>query len=231
MPDYKSDLTVATKQLYLAFMPYQSHTPAETWQTLSTYDALIEKPLTELTVADLTPLVCQLSKHDDKSAMVRRYLPRMMELSIDQYHRWAMGLERVFQTFKIADWHLWSETEKDAVIAFFDALWVYHLSDVMPVGTLSSADTILESIGRVVPVDTYLHSWSQMNNKSATIHIASLIVYGKKHLEDVRRWLMQPRILNRIEAAFWDCQTDTHAAMFAKAAEYLRLEVIEPKTA
>jgi len=231
MPDYKSDLNTAIKQLYIVFLPYQSHVPADSWHSLSSYDALTQKPLTELTVADLTPLVCQLSKHADKSAMIRRYLPRMMELSIAQYHRWATGLERVFQAFKTADWHLWSETERDAVIVFFDALWAYHLTDVMPVGTLSSADTILESIGRVVPVDTYLNSWSQMTTKSATVHIASLIVYGKKQLEDVRHWLLHPHILNRIEAAFWDCQTDTHAAMFAKAAEYLRLEIIEPKTA
>lgn len=227
MPDYKTQLASTVDNLYAVFAPYQAHTPAVSWHTLSTYATLTEKPVSALTVADLTPLVCQLERHADSAAMLRRFLPRILELSIEQHHRWAMGLERVFGCFKIADWHQWSETEQTAVLTFFEAFWRHHLYDVMPVGTLSSADTILEAFGKVVAVEPYLNVWQEMTSVNATVHMASLTVYGKKQHEDVRRWLLQPIILHRIEAAFWDCHTATHAALFAKAAEYLRLDELD----
>lgn len=224
MSDYSQALWDATSQLYDVFSAYRDSELEVDWQAnLPNYDILTTKALSDLSVSDFTPLLQQIPALDNADQILRRFLPRILELSIDGYHRWSIGLESVFATLQGCDWRTWSETEQVSIETFMRAFWLHHLHDVSPTGTRSSADTILEAIAQVMNVQAFLDLWSDMSNTSATAHLASLIVYGKKHLIDVRHWLSQPNILQRIEAAFWDCASSDHAAMFAKAAEYLRL--------
>lgn len=225
MSEHSEALQDATAQLYLAFAGYEEETLSPTWEThLPDFDVLTTTALKQLRESDLTPFIEQFSKFDNQGQILRRFLPRILELCIDGYHRWSMSLDHIFETLNIADWQSWSEFEKRSIESFLRALWLHHLNHVSPTGTTSSADTILDAISRVMDVQPFLDVWLDVPEKSATAHIASLTVYGKKHLTDVRRWLAQPDILQRIEAAFWDCGDSDRAAMFAKAAEYLRLD-------
>ena len=76
----------------------------------------------------------------------------------------------------------------------------------------------------MMDIQPFLDVWLDIPEKNATAHIASLTVYGNKNTYAIRHWLSQSEILHRIEAAFWDCGDSDRAAMFAKAAEYLRLD-------
>ncbi len=219
MSTHSEALQDATAQLYAVFTPYREQAMS------NTLDAhLLTKDLEQLSVADLDSLILQIGEGDESAQLLRRLLPRILELSIDGYHRWSMSLDGVFETLNVAGWRTWSELEQRSIENFLRALWLYHLYDVSPTGTISSADTILEAISRVTDIQPYLDVWLDVPEKSATAHIASLTVYGKKRLKDVRHWLAQPDILQRIEAAFWDCGDSNHAAMFARAVEYLRLD-------
>jgi len=219
MSKHSEALEDATTQLYAVFTPYREQVLSNILEA-----NLITTDLEQLTVSDLDSFILHLENDDNSAQQLRRFLPRILELSIEGYHRWSMSLDTVFETLNIAGWQFWSELEQRSIENFLRALWLYHLHDVSPTGTRSSADTILDAISRVTDIQPFLDVWLDVPEKSATAHIASLTVYGKKRLKDVHYWLAQPDILQRIEAAFWDCGDSNHAAMFAKAAEYLRLD-------
>jgi|GEM_PF-6938540 len=215
MSEHLQALQEATGRLYDVFDVYQE-------QELDTeFEHLTTDNLNTLSVSDLTPVIQHLTAQD--GSILLRFLPRILELCIDGYYRWSISLDAVFSTLNTCNWREWSEIEQRSIENFMRSLWLYHLSNVSPTGTHSSADTLLEAISQVMDVQPFLDVWMDISGASATAHIASLTVYGKKRLRDVRHWLSQPNILQRIEAAFWDSDNIYHAAMFAKAVDYLRL--------
>lgn len=225
MSEHSESLQDATAQLYLAFAGYGEETLSTAWEKqLAGFDILATTPLSQLSVTDLSPFIQNFAIYDDSGQILRRFLPRILELCIDGYHRWAMPLKSIFEALNFADWQFWSVLERRSIENFLRALWLHHLHDVSPAGTISSINTLLEAIASVMDIQPFLDVWLDIPERNATAHIASLTVYGNKNAYDMRHWLSQAETLQRIEAAFWDCGDTERAAMFAKAAEYLRLD-------
>lgn len=167
----------------------------------------------------LEALIRQMDEAAD-AGILRQILPHALEKFAENAHRACF--DKLSICLQKAEWRAWAREEQIALETFFRAQWQAILHENAPTGTESLAYSFLSALNNIMDIQPLLDIW--LNNRAAhtVAHMASVAVYGKHELSKLELWLAQGRVLQRVEAAFWDCHSDEQAALFSKAAEYLR---------
>ncbi len=146
-------------------------------------------------------------------------LPRLLQGIAAEEYRY--NTEILFGKLKYAKFLSWPSVEIDAVSGFMEQIWKlaiqsYPVNPVLP--AFFEIETLLSSIAQTgVAISPYLQIWSETNTVAATKHLLHFItVHGEEFANgrtltaafwasapdqalELRRWLLQPQVWNRIQ--------------------------------
>jgi hypothetical protein len=191
------EMQAAIDNLYNVFAPYLS-SPLDEGSPLTVTEAmrkpLRDKSLRQLTRQDLDIFVFKLFTTWGWEDNMRRFLPRILELTAgDAFDGWMLTFEDFFNTFNQAKWREWDTTEQRAIERYCETLFRYILVDV-PLGSVEFNKLVcyLRAVSRIVDINTYLAIWEQMQVQHATLQIAHIVVSNSKiHWEKGVIWFVE----------------------------------------
>ena len=155
------------------------------------------RPLRELGADELSAIAFEVPLTAGTLDVQKHYLPRILEIAVTQGFDWP-DLEVVFYRLNEgADlgsepWIRWPDGERDALQAFFRALWADRLATVHD--DRYAVDSALCAIGVVEPdLDWYLAEWLRFEHPRAA---ENLLQFLQLNANDMTR--------GRLRNAFWD---------------------------
>jgi hypothetical protein len=172
------------------------------------------------------------------------FLPRLFEGVAKQPYDY--NPEILFGKLRYAHWLTWKDDEIAAVRRYLDALWRLGLNNSpieerMP--AFPEIETLLASIANAEEdLGPYLEIWSEDMSEPANTHLVQFVtLYGasfsegrtlsdafwkglKPQAAELRRWLLRPATIARIEGSRQLLAQDGYEHLFEPAFEILRAE-------
>jgi hypothetical protein len=159
---------------------------------------------------------------------VKRLLPRMLELSVGE--PFALDVETIARTLRLAGWQDWPAHEREAVLRFFAEYWCVALAGEADVPSILCAVANLEC-----ELAAYLSIWRNERRPTAYVALARLIIDCGGMLEPPRipsqmwegraeqwrqvvTWLAEAATLAYFEAGYFA----TESPVVSDACEVLR---------
>lgn len=146
LPPVSTGLSASVEQLYDVFSKYRrparSHGSPFSGITEQDMARLYSKPLRDLAAENLSMYARHAMTTWGDVAEYKHYLPRLYELLVVRPGWTDTGL--LVGQLATAEWSRWSDTERDAVIAFLHELWAWSLT-IDP--DIASCSAILRGFG------------------------------------------------------------------------------------
>jgi hypothetical protein len=144
-----------------------------------------DRPLRELTAEELADVAGSAPPPTDALAVVRHYLPRVLEVAVGDGFGWP-DIEVVFGRLAHPPaldgqvWTEWPAPEQDAIRRFLHAFWVHRLAtpDDDDAGEVTHpVDDALCAIGRIDPdIAWYLQRWLRFDTPAAALHFHRFVI-------------------------------------------------------
>lgn len=144
------------------------------------------KPLNELSAADLSKYAHKALTTWGSSNDFRHFLPRLFEIIIHE----PVALtdpEILFGKLSYANWGDWPVREKEAIKAYFLALWKYQLGEVEPEDYTNIGSFLCGIALAVENIQPYLSVWeSSLREQTSRNHLEMFIAQHEKELSKGR---------------------------------------------
>ncbi|HUY92800.1 MAG TPA: hypothetical protein VMV10_28930 [Pirellulales bacterium] len=232
----------AIRGAYSVFRPYKLHDRIEGCPCCVADSAereLHERPLSELEGETFGSYVWKAMTTWGDVKDFKHFLPRILELLA--FEPDALGLaapEIAVGKLAYAKWSNWPDDEQTAVLRFLNAWWRNELHEISEHAYESRVDSCLCAIGQAVDdLSPFLDAWRGDDDPSACQNLARFIVHNVEGLLKKRRltnafwkerplqmqsivdWLLDPRIKESLEAAFFQTATASSAEELSSAVQ------------
>jgi hypothetical protein len=191
-----SNLGAAIEELYRAFARYPLRERVEGCPHCvsdADNDVIHSARLRDLTDAQLERFAFKAMTTWGTADDFRHFLPRIFELIALQGEASAIGPETAFGKLSYGNWSSWPMPEREAIRAFFQALWRDVLSRFPHSFRIESC---LCAIGQAEEdLSGYLYAWSITGSLPAAMHFADYVDANASNIHRKRAW--------RLANAFW----------------------------
>jgi hypothetical protein len=205
---------------------------------------LLTVPLRELSFSDLADYSCSAMTTQGSVDDFRYLLPRLFQGIAEETY--SYNPEILFGKLNYAKWRDWPADEIAAVKSYLHALWetgltTFPLEERLP--EFSEIETLLASIAATgEALEPYLNSWTDNKTREADEHLIQLVTMYAPDFADgktlntgfwsdlntqakaLRRWLLQPGTLLRINGAAYLVRNDGFEHLFRPAVQALEAE-------